>query len=268
MTQRDDYNSKNVRLILKEAGLAATCIEQGLTALRKANFAQKWNYYQAFFLLSIGVERLLKLTVVTKYRVELNKLPDNGELKKYGHDIEKLYVKVLTEIDPEDNFIKEDNLYSSILQFISEFAKSSRYYNLDSLSGSDKGNDPLYQWSLIQKEVVKRHCMPIQLSLEEKFLVEVMGANSHVIHTTESDKEIDNFLDFYSQGKNLDQVQGYSVFYVYKIISHLVGKLQFLSNKVYMMPVLNEFFPLFSAGSMSTNEIIKKKNWNNLTDPK
>lgn len=266
MTQRDDVFSKNVRLISKEAGLAATCLEQGLTALRKANFAEKWNYYQSFFLLSIGLERLLKLTILTIYRVEKNKLPDNGELKSYGHNIEKLYLKVVKEIDNTDNFINEDDLYSLILKFLSEFARSSRYYNLDSLSGTHSTNDPLHQWKEVQKEIIKRHCEPINISPEEMFLIKQMSSFSSVIHTDESDAPVDNFFDFYMQGKNLDKVQGYSVFYIFKLISHLAAQLNIVSSKVYMMPVLSEFFPLFTYDSMKTSEIVRKKDWNYLTN--
>jgi hypothetical protein len=266
MTQRDEIFSKNVILISKEAGLAATCIEQGLTSLRKANFTQKWNYYQSFFLLSIGLERLLKLTIVTIYRVEKNNLPDNGELKSYGHDIEKLYLKVTEEIDKTDNFINDDELYLMILKFLSEFARSTRYYNLDSLSGSISENDPLHRWKQIQNEIVKRHCKPIKISKDEMILIKQVNLFSSVIHTDESDTPIDNFLDFYLQGKNLDKVQGYSVFYIFKIISHLVKQLNLVSSKVYTMPVLSEFFPLFGYDGMSESEIVRKKDWNYLSN--
>lgn len=265
MTQRDDVFSKNVRLISKEAGLAASCLEQGLTALRKASFAQKWHYYQSFFLLSIGLERLLKLTIITIHRVEKNKLPDNGELKIYGHNIEKLYLKVVKEIDNTDNFINEDDLYLPILQFMSEFARSSRYYNLDHLSGIHNTNDPLFQWKDIQKEIIKRHCKPIKVSIEEMFFIEQMNSFSSIMHTDESDTPIDNFFDFYMQGKNLDTIQGYSVFYIYKLINHLTMQLNIVSSKIYMMPVLDEFFPLFTC-SMKRYEIVRRKDWNYLTN--
>ncbi len=145
MTQEDEIDSKNVNLIMKEVGLSASSIEQGLTALRRANFVQKWIYYQAFFLLTIGIERLLKLTIITIHRVEENKLPDNGLLKSYGHDIEKLFESVSNHLSPKSKFLDSDVLYRQILSFLSQYASKSRYYNLDSLSGIEKTTDPLHQ---------------------------------------------------------------------------------------------------------------------------
>gem|GEM_PF-2370802 len=116
MTQRDDINSKPVKLLMKEAGLSATCLEQGLTSLRRANFMQKWHYYQAFFLLTIGIERLLKIIIITISRIEHNKIPNNQELKNYGHDIENLFAKVSNQINAKDDFLAKDPIYSSILR--------------------------------------------------------------------------------------------------------------------------------------------------------
>jgi len=267
MTQTDDIFSKNVELISKEAGLAATCLEQGLTALRKANFAQKWNYYQGFFLLSIGMERLLKLIIVTIYRIEENKLPNNGELKKYGHDIEQLFLAISNHINPTNNFLSTDTLYPKIISFLSEYASISRYYNLDSLSGKERTLDPLHKWKEIQDEIAKRHCKPIKISPMERFLIERMSNFSSVIHTDESDKPITDFSSFYLQGKNIDKIQGYSVYYLYKVICHITEQLETISSKIYMMPVLHEFFPLFS-NHLTKQEIIRRKNWNYLTTTK
>lgn len=266
MTQRDDFNSKNVRLISKEAGLAATCLEQGLTALRKANFAQKWNYYQAFFLLSIGVERLLKLTIITWYRVEENKLPTNGELKSYGHNIENMYFKLLEKIDPNNKFIEKDSLYISILQFLTEYAKTSRYHNLDRLSGVESSIDPIHQWHVIQKEILSRHANIKPISNGEKYIINQMSSFASVMHTDEADEPINDLLYFYLEGKNIDLVQGYSVFYVFQVISHMSKLLLQISNKVYMMPDIKEFFPQFMFDSMNKAEIIRKKDWNYLTN--
>ena len=186
MTQEDDIDSKNVILIMKEAGLSASSIEQGLTALRRANFVQKWIYYQAFFLLTIGIERLLKLTIITIHRVEENKLPDNGLLKSYGHDIEKLFESVSKHLSPKSKFLDSDVLYKQILSFLSQYASKSRYYNLDSLSGIGKTTDPLHQWQSIQTEIIKRHGKPVLLTGPEMLLINAMQESVSVLHTDES----------------------------------------------------------------------------------
>ena len=267
MIQRDDIFSKNERLISKEAGLAATCLEQGLTALRKANFTQKWNYYQGFFLITIGMERLLKLTIITIYRIEENKLPNNGELRKYGHDIEQLFLAVSNHVNPSNNFLLTDSLYPKIISFLSEYASISRYYNLDSLSGKERTLDPLHKWKETQDEIARRHCKPIEISPMEDFLIGRMSSFSSVFHTDELDKPITDYSDFYLQGKNIDKIQGYSIYYLYSLVCHITDQLKTISSKKYLMPVLSEFFPLFS-NRLTKQEILKRKNWNNLTTNK
>ena len=53
----------------REAELSAEQIAQGVTALGKANHAQKGIYTQAFFGLSIGLERLAKLILLADHAI-------------------------------------------------------------------------------------------------------------------------------------------------------------------------------------------------------
>lgn len=265
MTQRDDIFSKPVRLISKEAGLSATCLEQGLTALRKADFTEKWNYYQSFFLISIGIERLLKLAIITISRVEHNKLPSNNELKTYGHKIDQLYSRVMTNIHQSDKFLESDEIYSKIISFLTEFASTSRYYNLDSLSGAEKNQDPLHIWKEIQDEILIRHGSQIEISNSEKLLISEIQEFTSTIYTDEKDNLITDFGSFYLAGKQTEIIQSYSVYYLYNIINHIATSLDQVSSKIYMYPVLTEFFPLFMNNHLTRQQILRKKNWNFLT---
>ena len=55
VTQEQDF------LLSRECALAAFSIGQGLTLLRKYDFVKHAHASQAFFQLSIGIERLLKI---------------------------------------------------------------------------------------------------------------------------------------------------------------------------------------------------------------
>ena len=59
------------RNLANEANLTASLLGNGLNALRKADLYHKGLYYQAFFSLSIGIERLLKIIIINEYRVNL-----------------------------------------------------------------------------------------------------------------------------------------------------------------------------------------------------
>jgi hypothetical protein len=50
--------------LLREAEIAAQSLYVGLTALRKADFSRQDLYSHAFFCLSIGLERIAKLTIL------------------------------------------------------------------------------------------------------------------------------------------------------------------------------------------------------------
>ncbi len=75
-----------------------TMLLEGLDCLSHADSFHQEMYYQAFYSLAIGIERLLKLIKIDQYRVKFDgKFPKNLELKKMGHHIEEM----IREIAPE-----------------------------------------------------------------------------------------------------------------------------------------------------------------------
>jgi len=58
--------------LAREAGLAAEHLAIGISALGKANYAQHAYYGQAFFALTIGLERAAKLALVVDHALEHN----------------------------------------------------------------------------------------------------------------------------------------------------------------------------------------------------
>ena len=137
------FTEKEVNLA-NEAALTASLLGNGLNALRKADLYNKGLYYQAFFSLSIGIERLLKIIVVNKYRVNHDEaFPTDINLREFGHDLIKLceYTGIKLESNP---------LHIKLVKFSNDFAKKSRYYNIDSMMNTIVGYyDPLYDWYLL-----------------------------------------------------------------------------------------------------------------------
>jgi hypothetical protein len=252
---------RTVELLLNEAGLTTTCIEQGLTSLRKASFQNKPSYYQSFFLLTIGIERLLKLIIITIYRTEENTLPTNDDLKNYGHNIEKLFIKVAGHLNPNDLFLERDPLHKQIISFFSEYALISRYYNLDSLTGIEKTEDPLSKWKEIQKVIEKRHGKPTEINSLHKEALDILNTKVFIITKNEQGKNINTATDYFLEFTNLEIVQGHSVYYTYQVICYLVDLLNQLSRKKHLLPYFNEFFILFN-NPMDKKDVIKRKNWN------
>lgn len=250
-------------LLIKESSLAATSISQGLTALRKAHFGDKGLYYQAFFLLTIGIERILKLTIIVKSLVEKDKFPENEELKKFNHKLKDLFIYVSSSLRPEDNFLNQNELFLPILEFLSNYASDSRYYNLDTLSGKTHFIDPLYQWSSIQKIIRIKYCK-VSLSELDIAIIESLKDHSLFMYRDESDKPISDSKKYILEAKYADKVQGYSVLFVYKIIDYLILLLTECAYRKRMLPEYREFFRLFQNEYMTDLIIMKKKNWNRL----
>ena len=110
-----------------------------------------------------------------------------------------------------------------------------------------------------------RHCKPLEFNEFEQTLLNAMRPYASVVHTNELDQPITSLDNLYLQGKSIDKVQGYSVYYIFKIICYLTDQLDKLSDRKYMMPVLSEFYPLFTHSSMTTRQVISRKNWNFLS---
>lgn len=269
MIELENPNSNQVLLLIKECGLTATSIDQGLVSLRKSHFAVKGLYYQSFFLLSIGIERLLKLIIIVKTIVEKDEFPNNNELKNYGHKIIEMFQFIVDELRPNDNFIHSNDLFKRILQFLSDYAQSSRYYNLDALSGRHIATgDPLHDWYDIQQLIKIKHCKVKDFSPYEQELMDRLAKNSIFHYTTENDRPINDVYEYFEEGKYLDKIQGYSVWYFYQIIDYLVKILLEEANKKRMLPCYNDFFPLFNNQYMTKEQILKKKQWDYFTNPK
>lgn len=137
------------RNLANEANLTASLLGNGLNALRKADLYNKGLYYQAFFSLSIGIERLLKIIIINEYRVNHEgAFPTDINPRKFGHDLIKLceYIGIRFENNP---------LHVKIIGFLNDFAKRSRYYNIDSMMNTSiEYEDPLSDWYLLSQDIL------------------------------------------------------------------------------------------------------------------
>jgi len=145
--------SARFKALQREAGLTAQLLGSGATILRSANHAQDGYYNQALFNLSIGLERAAKLALVLDYCINTRgQFPTDAELRKYGHDLERLF-RAIEVIRVRQNFSRDGSfpdteIHRAILQTLSDFAKASRYYNLDYLAKGSASTlqDPIAAW--------------------------------------------------------------------------------------------------------------------------
>jgi len=147
-------------LLQQEGYLISSCLSTGLTALRAAHVHKKGGFYTALFNLSVGFERLLKTIVIIDHMLN-NKLkaPTKKELKAYGHDIAELYdtcnaigQRRQSEIPVRSRL---DAIDQELLLLVSDFAQVTRYHNLDALSASQDGLDPLKRWGQVILQILR-----------------------------------------------------------------------------------------------------------------
>jgi hypothetical protein len=135
----------------REAELAKRLTCSGLTALRKATLSAPGIYYDAFFGLSIGLERLAKLAWLIDECIRRNgTFPSDKDLRNVGHDVKKLIQKAQLVQREQSAYaaLPSDGITNQIIEFLSEFAESTRYYNIDFFVGgkSKRMGDPIKNW--------------------------------------------------------------------------------------------------------------------------
>lgn len=260
-TQEQDF------LLSRESALAAMSIGQGLSLIRKYDFVKHGYGTQAFFMLSIGIERLLKVIIIYNYRRKNNNaFPDNQVLKNNGHNIRKLFdqaIHIADEISKQELYqsLKADPIFDMIINFLTEFANSSRYYNLDTLSGKLSHTDePLRKWNkTINRLIVERHFKQNENKAQRiSALANMIEDRFIVSFENENGKKITNIRDFYLEGMTVDVKQKYSMFYSYVIVRFLSNLLWNLDRNYH--PFVSEYFMIFR--NTDDSYVRSRKTWN------
>lgn len=156
----------------------SSCLALGLTELRNAHVHNKGAFYTGLFNLSVGFERFLKAIIIIDYMLNNRcTVPTKKQLQAYGHNIVQLYdtcEKIgASRQSSIPNRCQLDDINQGIVALLSDFARITRYHNLDALSASQSGIDPLLQWSKIILAIIGKDVSKKQ---REKILTE-----AHVI---------------------------------------------------------------------------------------
>ncbi len=142
------------RLLQQEGELFKSCLCSGLSALRHADPGNKGAYYSAFFQLSIGMERMMKLVFILRHMAEHDlATPTSAELVRLGHDLSTIF-RALGLNTTDSQVPQSVSAHSQLLDFFTEFAKSTRYHNLDTLAKGRATRDPLVEYNRVFPRIV------------------------------------------------------------------------------------------------------------------
>ncbi len=265
------------RALAWEAALAAEHMGVGVTALGNTDYARHAFYSQAFFALTIGMERAAKLALVVDHALANNGMfPDTKMLRGYGHHLGKLLEKV--DQIAENRKLSEpwtryprSTIHDSIVMVLSDFASNiTRYYNLDFVTGDEKAqdrDDPIKAWhDGVTSAVLAAHYTPRQKwkHKEDAALIEgLLGNHALVRHHGETGEEINSLEDAAVQSAMRDAAKPWERLYVMQIVRFLAAVLCELGYAAHFVPLpgipsFSDFFRLY----MNEDKYLKgRKAW-------
>lgn len=255
--------------------MATGALSVGLTALRNTQFPDKASFYSGFFNTSIAFERVMKLIVTVEHMLENSFVaPTVSELKAYGHDLESLHNSCIAigekyQLKSIKSFT-ENSIELEMLQFLSEFAKKSRYYNLDALSSSPSSyREPLDRWGNILERIFnsdipqsKKQERISQTSEVHNLLSGSVKAIQHGMDGTLLD-----LTEVFNLQTKHELAVPYSIVRLFNIISPLLEVAGELGQKGFYesprelgphCPMISDFFVHFGGSSA---QIRRKKRW-------
>ena len=247
--------------LCKEAQFTVEMLCSGYTEIRKANYAKRGIYFQAFTSLSTGFERIGKLCYLLIYAIEHGgSFPTDKHMKnEIGHDIIKLYKKIRDfkiKNNIEYNFLQDldKTIYQNILNVLSRFGKGDRYANIDLLINNRSYDDPISVWYkdvdlvIFQEKISDKKKEKIKMDAS---LVHYLTSNFVMIrHTGEDGKEINTAFEGSLRIGINDAVAPYRQLYVFHIIRFFVESLNMVeaifNNQHFLkIPYFMEIFSFF-----------------------
>lgn len=206
--------------MIREGGIASESLLGGLTSLRKANYAQVSLYNHAFFGITIGLERMCKLAILLASRtVAGGTYPSDDEFRsKYGHDLQTLF-QVVTDIHdglvPDVKYgLPNREVTALALSVLSDFARWTRYYNLDLLVGAKKVHlrrDPVEAWFTDVGGWILRNKYPRGRAAKDEELArdaeKLIGSASMVLHSAEDGTPISTIYEATLQSRRFEIIQ-------------------------------------------------------------
>lgn len=267
-------------LLEQEGLLAQACLCNGLTALRRANLGDKKGlFYSAFFELSIGFERTLKLVLLLDHMAR-NQLtpPDSKTVEDYGHKLRAFFDGAKTicatrSVSALDVF-QPDSLLVAILGFLDDFAHSGgRYSNINKLTGHKHQamTDPIVQWGEIANRIMREHATPRERKRAELNgqMANVAFGNVAASLISDLNQQLMGAASLHVRASELDTAAKYAIYELVTLIAALREVIDSLCESAWTVnpygksgvadvPDMKEFFQFAWADK---KYVMRKRQW-------
>ena len=267
------------KAFLNEALFTKEILGLGINQIRKANYATKGIYYEAFVCLSTGLERIGKLCLILDYYINSNgALPNLKYIKKgIGHDLVKLYKKSeeiskIHKINFRFHFDHNEEIYKRILVILSQFAMGDRYSNIDVLSKEIKQSDSMTLWHNNVDSFIYEHYVSdkkkIQIDDNAELINAMVGDLMLVQHISENGKTISNVKTASKMTGVQEAIAPYRQLFVLQIIrywSELIIGLGHIAQSVNIKELEIPYFSEVFGGFCNNDSYFKsRKTWDKI----
>lgn len=271
--------SRTFSLLQQEGHLARTSLLTGIDLLLRANLDERrvGNFYSAFFQLTIGLERILKLVIITNHMLENNYNPptDDELRKKYGHNLKSTYLHALSvrnkwghgkAIMPASASIDD-----KILDFLEKFANKARYYNLRELNNTTADRGPLGDWYTICKEVAEDQISYGRLNADAERLMFQLDQSGLVGYspTFGFDGHPMTIFDDYWRLHVVQKTAPHLVWRIVQFIRPLYDALDYIAHDAmefeeknnYKLPVIPHLYEFFVFSLATKSDALRRRAW-------
>jgi hypothetical protein len=276
--QDNPWDIPEWHFIGREAALVRHLIGSGATALGRANYAnQMGEYYTAFFGLSVGLERLAKLTLVADHAVSNSgAMPPEKIVRQYGHKLMSLMDAAASIAGKHSltlDFPRPITAISlKIVECLDAFADASRgrYANFAALGDPNLGKEePIRRWWGEVAELILRshyYGRPIQQRVEGRARVvdALLSAVSMVHHTNETGDAMQDLLTSSIRTGQTELVQRYGRYYALTVVrwlSEVFSELSRLASDKHGIDAFYGSWEYFQTYTVEDVFLKTRKNW-------
>ncbi|WP_217525871.1 hypothetical protein [Vibrio metschnikovii] len=260
-------------LLTQEGHLTMSSFLGGLNSIRNANIDENHRglFYSGLFELATGFERLMKIVLILDYKLNNNLIsPTNEQLKKFSHNIDALYSRC-ADLPAQYSInieLKPNEMQRKIISTISNFAKSSRYYNLDVLTNINKDENPISQWLDVIDDHIWSLRSDVRTRLQDSAMSEIHRSGLSDKWHQNIDGEWITMVDYCYLMKATDKANPYVIWSMLEILHPFYSLLKYqcmelqklytISGKEGGIPHMYEFFPFFLTPK---SVVLRKKQW-------
>jgi len=156
-------------MIGEELLVAVRLLKVGLRELHRIDGATDF-YHLPMLLLASGFERMMKTVICCHHLETTGNFPPSSAFThgRRGHDLNGLlhritqdcysdaYLSRVPAAQTDIAFLRSDPKLAKIVEILSDFGQSARYYNLDVVLGDeDPGPSPEDEWQKLELEILK-----------------------------------------------------------------------------------------------------------------